>query len=136
MTTLHNTLEQGKKLKELGVYGQANVWYPYKIDFEVCRFIGTAIFSIQYGGYYSFPEHDKVFPALTLGELFEVIDWKKADIRLPHCGQWGMRVYGGDEKPAQWSECPTHLAADVLIYQLEQGIVTAETVNEKLKNLK
>lgn len=121
MTTLHNTLEQGKKLKELGV--TESLHYHWE----------DSIIAHDWQHMYATEEKDR-FPALNAGEMFKVIDWSRVSISAPYPPDFTW-LFATNDKDFS-GDSPTHLAADVLIYQLEQGIVTAEQVNDKLKQLK
>jgi hypothetical protein len=119
------TLEQAKKLKELGVTAEPLFWYVIDIDPI------TPLDIIQKWQHSNFDQCEK-YSAFTVAELGVMIDWN-------HVSQ------SGPYKEDQHFYCFTHLQdysdkneaivrADMLIYLLENHLTTPEEVNQRLNS--
>lgn len=117
------TIEQAKKLKELGV--TQDTLYAFYHHWE----INKMVYSLMLKDSDSINES---FAAPTVAELGVMIDWN-------HVSQ------SGPYKEDQHFYCFTHLQdysdkneaivrADVLIYLLENNLTTPEEVNQRLTN--
>ncbi len=138
------SLEQAKRLKELGVYGSALFYY------EIFEVSGKEDYHLIYIGIGPFPNNHGFIPAYTVAELGEVLSSFKYEthgfpmfLSDAHCDdfvaekikkwQCGYRNAKNPEINTD-TNAPTEAEARaaMLIHLLESNLTTAAEVNERL----
>lgn len=136
-----SSLDLSKKLKKLGVVqGSAFYWIPrYEMFFgrkpKDLKPIGFEIKAAQLSKYFG-AESDKAaaFTVAELGEMFgeHVFSEYEHDLSLP----WKCTFDEGWMKPKrfEYSDTEADARAKMLVYLLENKIITVEEVNTRLKD--
>lgn len=115
------TLEQGKKLKELGITAEPLFWHTVNIDPITPKDI------IQKWQHSHFNVCEK-YPAFTISELGQLLDSET----------YTKRTGSEDSEYAQWEmgsglySTEVEARCEMLITSLTNGTLSAETCNERL----
>lgn len=110
------TLEQAKRLKELGVIAKSLFYHEHLFHVS---------WRISQGPDGSFP----IYSAFTASELSVMIDWNYVSVAAPYEEDidWSMFT-----KSVVTSPSLVDAMTKVLIHLLENNIITAEEVNKRL----
>lgn len=114
------TLEQAKRLKELGVTARSIFMHSEHLEGSVITNTDTAVHlsAMDYA------------PAYTVAELMQAINWDYVSISAPYQedNTWDMFLRSDKISGLMLS----HVLADTIIYQLENNLITTEQINKRL----
>jgi hypothetical protein len=124
------TLEQAKKLKELGVTAEPLFWYVIDIDPI------TPLDIIQKWQHSNFDSCEK-YPAFTVAELGDMLPTETLTIRRgSENSEYANWEWEDESEGKAWGVFATEAEAraDHLIMRLENALITPSEVNQRLNN--